>query len=966
MLLILCMLLGMLSACSSSGVTDTPEVDDDPVTLVAAGDSQSMCIDQGWKVRADYSNVGIAEQWYNEVAGTDVEIPANASDVIEGWINTAWFTVEFESDLNVSSDERVYINLAAAGFVTKVWLNGIEVGEHTGIYGESVFDITDAIKHEGKNILAVYSSDAYSGYASNQIPTFVGLAKIGQPVYIYVKPNVSIADTYVHPSTEDGTVSVKVWLNNTGDQEVEAVLSAKINEKLKSMVIDSEDLKVTAPVGESVHELSLKVKNFKYWSPDDPQLYDVTINVSASNKTDEHTIRTGFKELYVDEDGYFVLNGERFYVKCTHAATFLPGSVDTAADLDTYYNLLLYLKSCGFNTIRYISSAALPQVLEMCAEIGLIVYEEHPMAWQKRDSDKVSEFFDLSVRDVLERDKNYVSLGMIGMLNETMGTEGQGTLALYGAAVGELASIREVAPHLLVMFGSGRWDGQKSIGSASNPYSSTWDGYMGNESADNEDPVSTDQYYAYVSGMGDVHFYPNFPIASEARDKFEEIVSTENAVFVSEFGMGSQANIIREYLSFDRNSMSTAGLPYAQLKQNVEEFRAFYEEYGLDSIWATPEAVLKATQEYQSNQRAYEFTMLRRNDNLNGFSTTMAYDSHFRGEGLMESEYAKVDATEMFQEAMSDLRFCITVENPHIWSGDALDLEVVVSDWGVLKDQEYPVVVRITSSNGTVWEKAVSIRPGDGDIIPVVDEVISTEGWEGGTYTVGAEFIQGAHANCGTLEFNIMDEDDIQPINKDVYVYGLSDDALAILKKYGANVIEYHLGDDIGANTLLLGKKYVSKKDRHYLDEAAAGGAHVVYLQYQILRSGKKIVLPVGEFYIGTALEWLYHHDDIVYDTDVTEGLQNNCILNAQYYDDIYSGSFILSDTAPDEVHFATFYAGVSLEGTGDLSAGYKLGTYQYGDGYITVNTLDLIDNINSPVATKILCNLARSIPESH
>ena len=150
------------------------------------------------------------------------------------------------------------------------------------------------------------------------------------------------------------------------------------------------------------------------------------------------------------------------------------------------------------------------------------------------------------------------------------------------------------------------------------------------------------------------------------------------------------------------------------------------------------------------------------------------------------------------------------------------------------------------------------------------------------------------------------------------------------------------------------------------MDEAAAGGAHVVYLQYQILRSGKKIVLPVGEFYIGTALEWLYHHDDIVYDTDVTEGLQNNCILNAQYYDDIYSGSFILSDTAPDEVHFATFYAGVSLEGTGDLSAGYKLGTYQYGDGYITVNTLDLIDNINSPVATKILCNLARSIPESH
>ena len=360
--LVLCVVAGLLSSCNNESPIDDAvnNVNDqiETVELLADGSVEMMCIDEGWKVRADNNNEGISQQWYNEVSGTDISIPANSADVIE-YSSSAWFTVEFESDLNVSSDQRVYIDLAGTGLVTKVWLNGVEVGSHIGSYGEYSLDITDTIKHDGKNLLAVYSSNVYDGYTYEQLPIGSGIPKIAQPVYIYVKPEVSIVDTYVHPSTEDGSVQIVVTVNNSGSKEAEAVLGAKINEKIKSFVIDRDSLNVNVPVGESTYELSLQVENFKYWSPDDPQLYDVTVDISSNGRTDEVEVRTGFKDLRVDEDGYFVLNGERFYVKSTHSNLYVLDSIENAHNLDMYYNMLLYLKSCGFNTIRYIQGHCL-------------------------------------------------------------------------------------------------------------------------------------------------------------------------------------------------------------------------------------------------------------------------------------------------------------------------------------------------------------------------------------------------------------------------------------------------------------------------------------------------------------------------------------------------------------------------------------------------------------------------------
>ncbi len=968
--LVFAMMFSVLSACNNveneedvmndkvqDGLTEDSGTEAEAVKLIADGSVEMMCINKGWKVKADPNDEGIAQQWYNEVSGTDIEIPGNAADVIDD-TGISWFTVEFESNLNVSSDQRVYISLEGAGFVTKVWLNGIPVGEHLGSYGIFDLDVTDAIKHGEKNILAVYSSNRYSGYDVGQLPILLYKTKLAQPVYVYVKPEVTIVDTYVHPSTADGTVEVKVTVNNSGDKETNAVLSSYINEKTNSYVIDRDSLEMVLPVGESTHELILKVENFKYWSPDDPFLYDVYIDVLANDRTDKVRVRTGYKDLRVGEDGYFYLNGERFYLKTTHTTVHMVDSIENVHNLDGYYNLLVFLKTSGFNSIRILMGSAYPQIYDMCAEIGLLVYEEHSMDWNKRDSDRTEEFFHLSVSEVIERNKNAVSLGMFGLLNETTGASEDGTAQIFKAALNELSYIRETAPHLLVMLGSGRWDGIQNLGSASNPYSQTFDGFMGNEAADNLSVTEGGHVDGYMESMGDVHYYPELPMGSDAREMFEKITSTEKAVFISESGYGSLANVYREALYIEHNEIRD-NMSYDLIKRVAQDFRTYYSDYHLDTIYGTPEKVLIASQAHQSKYRAYELTMIRRNGNVTGLGLTMAFDSDANNEGLIEqSGYAKSGVVDMLQESLSDLRFCITLENPHIWSGEDLDLEVVISDWGALKDKDYPVLVRITSDYGTLWEKEVTIRPGDKDVIPVIDEIIPTDGWGTGTYYVGAEILSGAHADCGVEEFYVTNEKDIQRIDKVVYGYKLKDDVVSILEKYGATVIEYNWDKDIGDNVLIVGGS-VKRSDQQYLYNMIENGANVVMLKSQIFASNDEIRFP----YMGSKEEAnssLYLYNQVGLKTDVMSGLQTGCILEEKYYGDLIDYMHIFGTAAPLAVptvtHIATFTVGTQDD---KFIGGYMLGTYAIGKGSITMTSLNFDKGAETPAGTAILCNLA-------
>lgn len=950
---------------TTDGSTFVPETTPG-AQLVAAGALEAMILKDGWKVRRDPDGLGKKAGWYKtkNPTGVDIQIPGRLTDV-DSYASEAWFSVKFDSNLEVSTDQRVYLELTGTGYMSTAWLNGIEVGSHLGSYGTYTLDVTDAMKYDESNVLYLYvcapsATFEVDGIAGSSLPTAHAVPCISGPVYLYVKPDVSIKDMYVQPSTEDGSIKMTVTVNNMSDKAVTATLGAKVHENAKTMINDRTSTTVTVPAGESVHEITLQVPDFRYWNTDSPVLYNVTATLDSGERVDEFTVRTGFKDLRVDKDGYYVLNGERIFIKSTHTTTYMQGTIGSSADIKQYYNLLLYLKSCGFNTVRYLNGAALPEILQMCDEIGLLVYEEHNLAWQKVDCEKTPEIFHQSVEDVLLRDRNHVSLGIFGMLNETFAADN--TLLRFNAAVDELQAARKIAPNLLFQLSSGRWDGYLNIGSASNPGSDTWDGYMGAEDAGNS-KRETEMIWSWIPGMGDVHYYPYTRVdISEIRKTYEKLTAYKRAVFLSEAGMGSQSNIISEYLQFEQNGYPTGHTAYECLKQQVADYRNFFEEYGLDRIWSSPEAVLEDTEAYQTRQRAMQLTMIRRVDGFNGYSMTMTHDAGFRGEGIVEGgNYYKPGATEMLQDGLDDLRFCITVDNSHIKAGTDADLEVVISNFGVLKtDRDYEVVVRITGEKGVVWKKQVTVQAGESTIVKVLDEKISTNGWKSGTYTIGAEMLEGAHPTCGTETFYVTNIEELPRIEGSVTVLGLSTSVPETLRKLGADVKTFTTAAAVGNGTLFVGSKELTSEELEAIYEAAKNGAHVVFLSPKALSASGYLNVPfVKQGKVETYGNWLYHYDGVVFENPIMKGLQTNCIMDHSFYYGIYSEDFISGMSLPTDISVATFFAGIDGGNERAFSCGYQLGTYSYGKGYITLNTLNLISGCDTPAAMTIFANLA-------
>ena len=72
-----------------------------------------------------------------------------------------------------------------------------------------------------------------------------------------------------------------------------------------------------------------------------------------------------------------------------------------------------------------------------------------------------------------------------------------------------LPVIRSLDTSRMVILGSGRWDGQFSIGSISNPGSDEWEYLLGNDSPDAAQSKMT--WGGYTENSGDAHVYPVVP-----------------------------------------------------------------------------------------------------------------------------------------------------------------------------------------------------------------------------------------------------------------------------------------------------------------------------------------------------------------------------------------------------------------------------------------------------------------------
>ena len=418
----------------------------------------------GWRIATDPKNEGREAKWFTapREEATPTKVPWIIQDAFPGYHGVAWYWREFDAANNPHADGRYLLRFWAVDYHAEVWLNGKSVGGHEGGETPFVLDLTKAIRPGAKNLLAVRvlnpTHERIDGMVLNQtpkqarvIPYSAGAAYnhggITGSVELLAVPAVRVEDLFAHAEPKTGTISIQATVRNAAKTAARGrveftVAPAASGETFRVVVIERE----LAP-GDTTVEAEVKLDQPRLWELNDPFLYRVTAQVGDN----ERSVRCGFREFRF-ENGYFRLNGRRLFLRSTHTCNHFPVGLKLPPDPDMARRDLLDLKVMGFNMIRFIWGGAERYQLDLCDEIGLMVYEESFASWGMQDSPKLGERWERSISELIRRDRNHPSVVIWALLNEVRDTPH------FRLAAASLPLLRKLDDTRMVFLNSGRWD----------------------------------------------------------------------------------------------------------------------------------------------------------------------------------------------------------------------------------------------------------------------------------------------------------------------------------------------------------------------------------------------------------------------------------------------------------------------------------------------------------------------------
>ncbi len=451
---------------ASAGAAAQPPADQPAATVVVSLDGDQ------WLLATDPTNAGRQQKWFEapRPEAKRTKVPWIIQDAFPGYHGVAWYWRTFTAPANPHVGGRCLLRFWAVDYLADVWLNGQHVGGHEGGEGVFVLDVTDAIQPQRPNLLAVRvlnpNNERIDGivlaetchYAKSE-PFRPGLTfnpgGIVDAVELLATPVVRVEDLAVRPDWSTGSIEVQANIRNASPTTVAGQIRLTVAPAAGGETLDATSTTREFPPGDTLVTLQVQVRQPRLWELNDPYLYRVTARVQAdgSPSLDENSTTCGFRDFRF-ADGHFRLNGKRVFLKSSHTATIYPIGLHWPHDPDLARREMLQMKMMGFNAIRFFCSVPARYQLDLCDELGFMIYEESLAGWFLADSPQMKARFEHEVSDMIRRDRNHPCVVMWGLLNEM--PDGP----VFRHAVQMLPLVRSLDDTRLVMLNSGRFDGR--------------------------------------------------------------------------------------------------------------------------------------------------------------------------------------------------------------------------------------------------------------------------------------------------------------------------------------------------------------------------------------------------------------------------------------------------------------------------------------------------------------------------
>jgi hypothetical protein len=310
------------------------------------------------------------------------------------------------------ANEAVFIRFRGVDYKAHVFVNGALAGSHEGFFAPFEFDVTRFVR-PGENTLFVQVDNDFPTLGVVNDPKYPDLMGdkiyaatgpgfddpdagwhhdppgmgICQPVSVEIRPRIHVHDIFVRPlpESQSAEASVEVWNCDTAPREVQIHFSVNgLNFEQSVLANQAVGKPDQAGGGVNFYRVRFPMPQFRWWTPDEPWLYDFQVSVACPQigTADNAQRQFGMRSFRLDEStepkGTFFLNGKEIRLRGANTMGFEQQDV-MRGDSNQLRDDFLLAKIAHLNFLRITQRPVQEEVYDMADRLGLMIQTDFPL-----------------------------------------------------------------------------------------------------------------------------------------------------------------------------------------------------------------------------------------------------------------------------------------------------------------------------------------------------------------------------------------------------------------------------------------------------------------------------------------------------------------------------------------------------------------------------------------------------------
>jgi beta-galactosidase len=353
----------------------------------------ALNLDGEWQFRADPQRVGAAAGWQKHFEpGRTMRVPGvwqaqglgePRSFLRNDYVGLGWY----EKLVDVPAAWRgkaAVLHISGASRLTKAYVNGELAGTHDGFSTPFDFDVTKLLRPGAPNTIVIAVDNDWPKTA----PVIAGGRDISKPigflmyqanwggiyghVQLVAHDDPYIEDAYVVPDLRRGSARVHVRAKSVAASGTFDVKGKVVG---AAAAAHAGSGSVTLRAGQAAEaQFDVAIPNARTWSPEDPFLYLLTVQVKGGGEFERGF---GMREFAMEGER-LLLNGKPYFLRGYGDLDVEPMTGVPPVTVEEHTQRFRIAKQFGFNYVRLHSRMPTPEMLEAADRVGMLIsYEAH-------------------------------------------------------------------------------------------------------------------------------------------------------------------------------------------------------------------------------------------------------------------------------------------------------------------------------------------------------------------------------------------------------------------------------------------------------------------------------------------------------------------------------------------------------------------------------------------------------------